>query len=132
MQRRNNVREMHVQIKSMMKQQKKKNTQIPRIKNKNGDYCGSKEEQEEVWLEYVTELYSDKARSRQIHAGMDEVAPRIEPWELDNAIKKVRNNKAMREDQIPAEVLKNITPAYKKALLTFLNRMYERENTRRL
>lgn len=63
LQKRNNAREMHAQIKSTMKHYKKRSAHISRIKNKNGMGRRSKKEPEEVWMAYVIQLYRDDIKS---------------------------------------------------------------------
>ena len=125
LQRRNNVREMHVEIKSMMKQHKKRKTNIMSIKNRHGKYCEDKEEMENEWIEYISRLYTEPNQQTEIVINAKESAPKIEMWELENAIRKARNNKATGEDQISVDLIKQIPTNCKKQLLGILNRIYD-------
>lgn len=55
-----------------------------------------------------------------------ETAPDIQLWELENAIRKARNNKATGENMLPVDLIKPITPSYQKDFLKLFNIIYEK------
>ena len=109
----------------MMRTHKKKRFGVACMRKKNGNYCVNEPETQEVWLEYVNELYGDSTRPSQVSCAANEVAPRIEIWELKNAIKKGRSHKATGEDQLPIDLIKHVTPEYEKELLIIMNKIYQ-------
>ena len=73
---------------------------------------------EDVWLNYVKDLYKDETQPSQINQQTRESAPKIKLWELQDAIKRARNHKAAGEDALKIDLIKHITLEYKKNFST--------------
>ena len=74
------------------------------IKAKNGDMLLTKAEVLERWLEYTKERFEDnRSAVPQIRKSLD--GPRILASEVNQAISKMKRNKACGPDQITAEML---------------------------
>ncbi len=121
-----NLREMHREIKWMMKQQKRKHSRLMIIEQ-NGEILCNKEEVEKAWVEYVKNLYKDGTRAvvaPEIEVGQLNTAPDITMTELEHAIRIARRNKAIGPDRIPVEIMKCLPPQSKKTLLRMINKMH--------
>ena len=79
----NRIREMHSEIKSMMKDQKRNPAKIMVIENVQGDICSSKNELEEAWIEYIEQLYGDDSEREFEVREEAEAAPDITLEELE-------------------------------------------------
>ncbi|CAG7724265.1 unnamed protein product, partial [Allacma fusca] len=124
LEKRHNSREMHTKVKQMMATHKKRRSGIAYMRRKDGKYCVNNQETEEVWISYIQELYGDDTHPAQMEVSSTEEAPRIEMWELRNAVKRARNHKAVGEDLIPVDLIKHLTPEYEKELLKIINEIY--------
>lgn len=121
----NRVQEMHSEIRKMMKEQKRAGSRIMIIEKATGDICSNKKELEEVWTDYVRQLYSDDQRHET--NGEEErleTAPEITMDELAYAIRKAKRRKAVGADNIPIELLKCSETKSRKAILQILNKIY--------
>ena len=77
-------------------------------------------------MNYIEELYKDNTRPDQTEIPAKKTALPIELWELGNTAKKVRNNKVVGEDLIPANLIKYITLMYEKEQLKIMNEVYDK------
>lgn len=119
------TKEVHQEIKWLMKQQKKRRTKIMVIED-GGKLLCSQEEVEKAWLEYVKKLYGDNTRSAtppDVNSANN--APAITMSELEYALKVAKRNKAVGPDGIPVEMLKCLSQKSKEKLLQMLNKMYQ-------
>jgi hypothetical protein len=125
LQEKGKIREMHHEVKQMMKQQKRKSSKIMVIEDEGEVLC-RKEEVEKAWMKYVTKLYKDDTRlnrSPEINTGSG--APDITMEELELAIRTAKRNKAVGVDRIPAECMKCLSIESKKTLLGLMNKIYK-------
>ena len=79
------------------------------------------------WHEYTTELYSDD-RGKVPKIDVDEEAqkvPYIPETEILKAITQLPKNKAVGEDNIPAEFLQCLGEKGKKKIITIINKIYQ-------
>lgn len=121
----NRTREMHNEIKSMMKEQKRKPNKIMIIENDQGEICSSKTELEDAWVDYIEQLYGDDNRREFEDTGEGEAAPDITLEELENAIRKAKNRKAVGIDKVPVDLIKCLDVESRKALLKIMNGIYK-------
>lgn len=122
--------EMYKVVKSLIK---KKPTLISKqgMKNKNGVITSNVEENKAVWVDYIKELYDEKGNDcmnnleDENECDPDKIGPRIEKWEVEKALKELKNNKALGNDGIPAEALKTLGSCAISRITELINKIYD-------
>ena len=77
------------------------------IKAKNGDILMMKQEILDRWTEYIEELFDDE-RGELPKISKDTEGPKILQDEVENAIKKLKKNKACGPDGMLIEMIQKI------------------------
>ena len=83
-----------------------------------------------IWENYVTELYDRPNRAETLEVEPEEVdanekGPYILQYEMEKAIKEMRNKKATGDDDVPGDVLKLLGEGGLKILTKLINTIYE-------
>uniref|UniRef100_A0A7I4YHH4 Transposase n=1 Tax=Haemonchus contortus TaxID=6289 RepID=A0A7I4YHH4_HAECO len=71
---------------------------------------------EEIAISYYTNLFRSTVPVSRIPTPTQEVAPRIEEWELERAIRQMKPRKAPGPDRISADFLKSVSHTIIKQL----------------
>jgi len=84
-----------------------------------------------IWENYITELYDRPNRPETLdiepeeEVDTDEKGTYILQSEVEKAIKEMRNKKATRDDDLPADVLKLLGDGGLKIMTKLINNIYE-------
>ncbi|VEN37907.1 unnamed protein product [Callosobruchus maculatus] len=119
----NQVRDLFKKIKEIVKDFKPKTWAI---EDKNGMLLTDKKQITERWREYCEELYFDEQindQQRQINNTDRE--PEILKSEVEDAIKKLKNNKAPGIDEVTGEILKELGDEAVNIILKICNLIWE-------
>uniref|UniRef100_A0A8D8R6E3 Craniofacial development protein 2 n=1 Tax=Cacopsylla melanoneura TaxID=428564 RepID=A0A8D8R6E3_9HEMI len=101
------------------------------MKKKDGILTSNVEENKEIWIEYIKELYDSQANDsmndmeNQDEATENGMGSRIEEWEVRKAIKELKFNKALGSDNIPSEALKALGPCAITRITQLMNQIYD-------
>uniref|UniRef100_A0A8D8U6H3 Craniofacial development protein 2 n=1 Tax=Cacopsylla melanoneura TaxID=428564 RepID=A0A8D8U6H3_9HEMI len=101
------------------------------MRRKDGRVTSSEEENKEIWVEYIKELYDSEANERmdemesQEECDQNRIGTEIEEWEVKKALKELKYNKALGCDNIPSEALKALGPCALARMTHIINRIYD-------
>ena len=105
----------------------RKNNAKSGLRNKDGQIIQDEDNILKRWHEYTTELYSND-RGKVPKIDVDEEAqkvPYIPETEILKAITQLPKNKAVGEDNIPAEFLQCLGEKGKEKIITIINKIYQ-------
>uniref|UniRef100_A0A8D8TDU0 Craniofacial development protein 2 n=1 Tax=Cacopsylla melanoneura TaxID=428564 RepID=A0A8D8TDU0_9HEMI len=122
--------EMYKVVKNLRKK-KPKPISKQGMKKKDGVMTADVEENKEVWIEYIKELYDSRANERmnemeiQDEDNENDFRMRIDEEEVKKAIKELKYNKALGSDNIPSEALKALGPCAISRITHLINQIYD-------
>ncbi|KAL1446126.1 hypothetical protein WDU94_014018 [Cyamophila willieti] len=122
--------EMYKVVKNLTKK-KPKPIAKQGMKKKDGLITSNIEENKEIWIEYIKDLYDSQANDNmnemENQDGATDNGPRsrIEEWEVRKAIKELKCNKALGSDNIPSEALKALGPCAITRITHLINQIYD-------
>ena len=119
----NNSKEMHRQVKEVTGNKRKTSNQNQCIKDKKGNILFEKELIDERWTEYITELYDDQERIEDMKVENIQ-GPTMLKSEIVHALKRMKNRKAPGIDEINTEQLKALDDNGLNILTEICNDMY--------
>jgi hypothetical protein len=100
------------------------------IENKEGEVVTDQRKVLNVWEEYIRNLYDQENRPKEIEmeseemVSDDEKGPTILQSEVERAVHDMRRRKATGDDDIPADVLKELGEDGMKTLTKLVNKIY--------
>ena len=108
-------------------------SQPPVVKDKEGKVLSREDDQRARWAEHFKTVLNrpDPIRTAQIDArsrNLEMKRGTITCLEIENAIRKSKNNKAPGEDRITADMLKADPQLSAKCLVSLFNKIWEEEN----
>ena len=101
------------------------------MKDKGGRVTTDNEDVKKIWEEYIKELYCPKQRGREIrlekdmNEERDNIGPEVMKWEIEMAVKGMKNRKTVGGDQIPAEILKTLEKNGLERVTDLVNKIYD-------
>ncbi|KAI5717433.1 hypothetical protein M8J77_005795 [Diaphorina citri] len=122
--------EMYRVVKNLTKK-KPKPISKQGMRNKDGTITTNSEENKNIWVEYIQDLYDSKANEKlkemenQDECDPGRIGPEIAEWEVRKAIKELKYNKALGSDNIPSEALKALGPCAITRLTHLINQIYD-------
>ena len=106
----------------------RKNNAKSGLRNKDGQVIQDEDNILKRWHEYTTELCATDDRGKVPKIDVDKEAqkvPYIPETEILKAITQLPKNKAVGEDNIPAEFLQCLREKGKKKIITTINKIYQ-------
>ena len=105
------------------------------VKDKNGKLLQTETEQNDRWVEHFKETLNqpEPVELLAFHEGenipeLNVNTDQISTWEVENSIRKLKNNKSAGMDRIPAELLKSGGSILKNKLQMLCNSCWERKS----
>ena len=101
------------------------------IEDSRGQLISGQAEMLKVWESYIGELYDKEHRPQHINIEREDVidederGPSILTTEVEKAIKDMKRNKATGDDDVPADLLKEIGNKGLKVITKLINKIYE-------
>ena len=96
------------------------------LKDKEGNIMIEKDQVIERWREYIEELYSDDERLQETIKFEGELTGnKIEKDEIVKAMNTMKTDKAIRNDEIPVETIRNLGNTGLDMLQKLFNEVYE-------
>lgn len=122
--------EMYRMVKSLTTKKRKTISKQGMLK-KDGKMTADGEEEKEVWVEYIKELYASEANERLgemeslEECDQNRRGTEIQEFEVRKALKELKYNKAMGSDNIPSEALKALGSCAIARITNIINQIYD-------